>query len=686
MINCQSTLLTRKRHLSLLSLLIACLFVPIMASAAVPQPRIKPEAPNYSAILVGGDPANFRRGMRAVDAKRWDEVDKYIRRLNDPTAKRMLKWQLAVNDPGVSFKTISDVVHNQTEWPRMIGIKAKAESMLFDRPLSPQETIVWFAGQEPVSGEGRASMARAYYKQGNNDLGDKWLRSAWRESRLTRDRQKRLFSKYKNRLTPADHAARADHLIWLGRRYHSSASGLLSLMNKSDRALMDARMRVASNRSGMDAAINAVPASLQADAGLLYERAYWRRKRKSQEYALPIYLEIKIPPVSKRGKQRLWREKKLMTYWALKEKRFMDAYELTLNHGFTSGVEFSEAEFLGGWIALTKNKSPQIAAKHFAKLKTGVSLPVSLGRASYWQGRAAEELQDPLSVIYYSEAAKYPNVYYGQLASEKINQGFAYINLPPEEMGDEIRHHFEGNELVRALRMLGEIQNERNYNYFSFHLDDVFQDKRELSLLAQLNKHYGYMKPSVRAAKQAARLDTMLTESGYPKPDVFTSLPSNFDIPFSLAIARQESEFNPRAASSASAYGMMQMINATAKSTARKAKIPYKKSWLTSDPEYAAKLGSHHLEDLLEDFDGSYIMAAAAYNAGPSRVIRWNKTFGDPRKGQIDPIDWVESIPFSETRNYVQRVMENMEVYRARLNSNQTELRLAQNLNRGTYR
>ena len=214
----------------------------------------------------------------------------------------------------------------------------------------------------------------------------------------------------------------------------------------------------------------------------------------------------------------------------------------------------------------------------------------------------------------------------------------------------------------------------------------MLQDSGELSLLAKLAKDYGYMKPSVRAAKQAGRLDTMLTESGYPKPEVITNLPAKFDIPFVLAIARQESEFNTNAASGAKAYGMMQMINSTARATARKAKIPYRRSWLTSNPEYAANLGSHHLHDLLRRYDGSYIMAAAAYNAGPHRVKTWNKSYGDPRLGEIDPIDWLESLPFSETRNYIQRVMENMEVYRARLNNNQAELKLVHHLNQGAFR
>lgn len=660
--------------------------VSLMANAAIPTPRIKPEPPNTSKTLNKRDSSVFRQGMRAADNRQWEKVERFVRRLNDPTAKRILKWRIAVDDPSVSFGTLTDVAQNQSNWPRMTRIKSKSEKHLFDRPISPNDTIGWFLGAEPVSGEGRAAMARAYYKTNRPDIADNWLRSAWRDSRLTRDRQKKIFSRYKKRLTPHDHAARADHLIWLGKRHYTSAGGLLSLMNPADKALMDARMRVGANRSGMDAAIKRVPHALQNDTGLLFERARWRRTRKSESYALPIYLQITAPPTTDAGKKRLWREKKLMTFWALKEKRYEDAYKLTLYHGMTSGEGFADAEFLAGWIALTKLNKPRVASRHFASLKNGVKLPVSSGRASYWQGRAAEALGDPMSTGYYSIAAQFPNVYYSQLAAERLGRGLAYTNLPTEDGGWSVSPQFEARELVRALRMIGEIQSERTFNQFSFHLDDVLEDPRELSQLAKLGKEFGYMKPSVRAAKQAGRLQTMLTDSGYPIPEIITKLPSKYDIPFVLAIARQESEFNTKASSHASAYGMMQMINSTARMTARRAKIPYQKSWLTGNPEYAAKLGAQHIHDLLREFDGSYIMVAAAYNAGGHRVKRWNKTYGDPRLGQIDPVDWVESLPFAETRNYIQRVMENLEVYRARLNNNQAELRLVHNLNNGAFR
>lgn len=235
------------------------------------------------------------------------------------------------------------------------------------------------------------------------------------------------------------------------------------------------------------------------------------------------------------------------------------------------------------------------------------------------------------------------------------------------------------------MHLLGEASEERYFSNFAFHLDDVYEDQRELSLLSQLAKDYGYMRPSLRAAKQASRFQSMLTDSGYPLIEEIESLPGSFDIPFVYAVARQESEFEFNVVSSAKAYGMMQMIDSTAKYTARKHRIPYSRSKLTADRDYSAKLGAHHLHDLLEQFDGSYILAAAAYNAGPHRSKTWIKKYGDPRIGEIDPIDWVESIPFSETRNYVQRVMENMQVYRARRNGNQSDNQIYQDLTQGAF-
>jgi len=351
-----------------LSAIIAVLFISVTllinsaANAATPVPRIKPAPPNASQFLSDKDAARFRLGLRHAKRGQWSNVRNDIKKLDDPVAKDVLRWIRAARDPQVPFKDISYVVQDLSDWPRMTSIQAKAEGIMFDRPLSARKTVQWFAGKEPIAGEGRAALARAHYKLGNKDSGDLWLKSAWRESKLTRRRQQDLFKEFRGKLTKDDHAARADHLIWQGRGHHSKAEALLPHMGKRDRALMNARIRVASNRSGMDAAIKAVPADLTKDAGLLYERAKWRRRKKTKDYALPVYLDIETAPTNATGRGRVWTEKRIMLRWAIQEKKYPEAYKLATNHGMSRGAGFAEAEFTAGWLALTKLGQPGKAA------------------------------------------------------------------------------------------------------------------------------------------------------------------------------------------------------------------------------------------------------------------------------------------------------------------------------------
>lgn len=655
------------------------------SAAVVPTPQLKPVVQNTSSVLTDRDSKLFRDGFRAAQRQDWGLVAQNYGQITDNTAKNLLLWLRAAEDPNVRFEEISYVTQALSDWPRMTTIRAKAEADLWDDPIGARATINWFLGTEPVSGEGRAALARAHYELGDTVSGDRWLKFAWREARLTRDRQKEIYDAYGDRLSKSDHAVRADHLIWLGSGHFSKVDGLLGLMTAQQRALANARMRVAQNGNGMDAAINAVAGTLQNDPGLLYERAKWRRKRKSKDYALPIYLQMTTPAISEDGKSRIWREKKIMAYWLIEEKNFSDAYSLVLNHGFDRGSDFASAEFLAGWLALTKLNRPQDAQRHFTLLRDNVSYPVSKSRASYWLGRTSQKLGDGQANAHFRDASAFQNTFFGLLAQHELDGKNARIVLPKEISPIAYAEAFNQDPRVKAMKILGELGDERAYSFFSFHMDDEAKSIEELSLLAADAKRFGYYKASIRAAKQASQFQSMLTDSGYPVIDAILKLEGSFDIPFVFAIARQESEFNYQAVSSARAYGLMQMINSTARATARKHRIPYSQSKMTSDINYSANLGALHLHDLLRNYDGSYIMAAAAYNAGESRVNQWNRTYGDPRRGEIDPIDWLESIPFSETRNYVHRVMENIEVYRARLNNDQAENRMYQNLTTGAF-
>jgi soluble lytic murein transglycosylase len=675
----------QKSGLKTAILALFCVFAVTSTSfAAAPTPRLKPTPPPMSAFLSEPDAKIFRKGISAVKAGRWSEVERLILRVNDPVAKDTLRWLRATRDRKAPIETLTYVHKNMSDWPRMTTVRAEAERRMFDEDWTSQKTLNWFAGVEPVSGEGRAALARAYFASGDTLNGEKYLRLSWRESKLTRDRQKKIFGRYKKVLTKADNAARADHLIWSGTRHYENARALLPHMGRTDRRLMTARMKLHQNKSGMDAALRLVPDDKLSDPGLLYERARWRRRKKTKEYALPIYMAARTAPVSDIGKTAVWREKKLMTYWAISEKKMKEAYQLTLHHGMERGNGFAEAEFLGGWLALTEMNEPDRALRHFTRLRDGVGSPISLARAHYWIGRSHEALQDGQQDNHYRQAAQYPNTYYGMLAGLEVDGASHLISLPQEYTAPEDSAAFAADNRVRALHLLGEAGEQRYFSQIAFHLDDKVDSLSKLSLLAKLSADYGFMRPSLRAAKQAGRFKSMLTESGYPTVSAIDSLSKDeFEHAFVYAIARQESEFATNAVSSAKAYGMMQMINATAKATARKHRVPYDVNRLASDGDYAAKMGALHLNDLLDKWDGSYVLAAVSYNAGPTRASRWIKKYGDPRTGEIDAIDWVEKIPFSETRNYVMRVLENMQVYRARLNNNYTQNQLERDLRTG---
>ncbi|WP_298914112.1 lytic transglycosylase domain-containing protein [uncultured Algimonas sp.] len=660
----------------------------VMAQAqtgVAPLPRLKPPPAVLSEYIGTQDSLQLRKGFSAAERGDWQAMTQAMSAIQDPTARDLLRWLRAARDPNVPTAWLTNVVHDLPDWPRMVSIRAKAEGRLFDEPVNPREAVAWFRGEEPVSGEGRAVLANAFYALGDPTQGDRWLKSAWREARLTRDRQQTLFAQHRSRLNAQDHSVRADHLIWLGRSHFGKARALLPHMSAADRAVMDARMKLASNGSGITAAINAIPASRAKDPGFLYERARWRRQNRTREEALPVYLQIGAPAATERGRERMWTEKRLMAYWLFAEKQWGDAYRMVQNIGADEGAPFYESEFLGGWIALTKLGQPARALEHFRRLEAGVNSPISLARALYWQGRAHEAMNNaPARAEAYQAASRYPNTYYGQLATKRLNGTDARLSLPAQTISAQAKQRFDADRRVRALRLLGEAGEERLFSTFSYALDDQLESLDELALLSQLAADYGQMRASIRAAKQSGRFRSMLTDAGYPIVGPIERLdPALFDIPFVYAIARQESEFSANAVSTASAMGMMQMINATASATARRHGIPYDRDRLITDRDYGAMMGALHLNDLLEDFDGNYIMAAVAYNAGPRRVGQWIERNGDPRTGEIDPIDWVEKIPFSETRNYVMRVMENMQVYEARRNGNVAPVTIDQKLRFG---
>jgi soluble lytic murein transglycosylase len=369
---------------------------------------------------------------------------------------------------------------------------------------------------------------------------------------------------------------------------------------------------------------------------------------------------------------------------ALKAGDVAAAYSAVANHGLTpGGTEFAEAESFAGWLALNKLRNPALAAGHFARLDANVRSPVSKARAAYWRGRAAEAAGDAAQARnFYLLGAQHTTTFYGQLAAERTGAPLLVTMADPEPTAAE-RSEFQNREVVRALRLLSSAGEKSLVRVFALHLGDVVQTPTELAVAVDTIKGLGEQELSLLAYRRGAQRGIILHERGYPVRTP-PSVAGGAEPAFVLAITRQESQFDPRVRSSADARGMMQLLPGTARDTARKIGVGYEESQLW-EPEYNMRLGSAYLGQVADRFSGSYIMAAAGYNAGPGRPGQWAAFCGDPRASTSDPLDYIECIPFSETRNYVMNVLSNMQVYRARLAGGSAPITLSRDLKRGGY-
>jgi len=393
----------------------------------------------------------------------------------------------------------------------------------------------------------------------------------------------------------------------------------------------------------------------------MFERAKWRRRKGKHEGAQEILLK---QDSSAPRPDKWWLERQIQARKLLRKGHISEAYHLVSNHGLKSGGKFAQAEYLSGWISLRFLHDYDVAKKHFERLYNNVSFPISRSRGAYWLGRTHAILDEKKEAEYwYTEATRFPSTFYGQVALNELG----HTDMPPirktAPARAETKIRLDNAEMVLIVKHLAELGQAKRSRPFLIKLTEQAKGKPEYAYYARLATEIGRPDYAVTVAKRASQLGTELTDISWP---TITALPPSpaIEVPLILAITRQESAFATDAVSRAGARGLMQLMPATARAVSRKLKVSYSKAKLTENPEYNTLLGSTYLGGLINRFDGSYILAIASYNAGASRVNRWVREWGDPRTGDIDVIDWIELIPFSETRNYVQRVLENLQMYR----------------------
>ena len=607
-----------------------------------------------------------KQAIQFMEKSNWKDALKVAKKARAKSIYNFIQWQhLLTTGNRASFYDYKEFIERNKNYPRIGRIKYLAEHKMSTQILSPKDIINWFENRKPLSGFGKMVLGESLILTGNNSEGIKLIKEGWITADLSKSDLKFFRKKYKKYLRSDDYIKRADYLAWENKYW--DLRRMLRYLPKDYRLLYTARQLLMRKSYGVDSAISKVPQKLKNDPGLNYDRLKWRRKRGRLESSLEILLNIDNTKEYMVRPEKWWTERSIIARSLIYKKKYETAYKITSKNAMSQGPEFAEAEWMSGWIAFSFLKDPLLAEEHFKRFYENVGYPISLARGAYWLGRTYEKMGNrELSEKWYKEGAKYLTTYYGQLSHLKVYpyQKFALYN--PMQVDIKISENFYRKKLVAIVHLLDDLKKEKYAKYILRFLANENINEGSEILAAKLATDISRFDFAIQISKIASYEKRFHHKYNYP----IIGVPKNVkgrkipDSAFILSIIRQESEFDTSANSSAGAKGLMQLMTYTARIVAKQAKIPYSKKKLTKNPKYNINLGSFYLAGLLLEYDGSYPFSIAAYNAGPKRVKYWNKINKNPQKGNIDYVDWIELIKFKETRNYVQRVLENFNVYR----------------------
>ena len=597
---------------------------------------------------------------------KWPSALKIAKKARDKSIYDFIQWRhLLTKGNKASYYDYKAFIDRNEDYPRIGRIKYLGEHKLSTDIVSPKKIINWYETSEPLSGFGRMILGESYILSGNKNKGIELIKKGWVTAELTKTELRFYRKKFRKYLDAKDYIKRADYLAWNNKYW--DLKRMLRYLPKDYELLYTARQLLMSKSYGVDNAISKVPIKFKNDAGLNYDRLKWRRKRGRVDSSVEILLKIKNDKDYLVRPDRWWIEREIISRSLIYKKKYELAYKISSNHAMTEGPDFAAAEWMSGWIALSFLNDPLLAKDHFENFYYNVGYPISVARGAYWLGRTYKKLGDKdLSLKWFKEASNYLTTYYGQLAFMELNPDALFELEKDREIKKEYRDYFYKKEIVKLIYLLDELDEDK---YTKFILRDIANDNIESGseiLAAELATNIERFDFAIQISKIASYEKRFHNKFNYP----IISTPKYINgrkIPesaFILSIIRQESEFDLSANSHAGAKGLMQLMPYTAKLVAKQAKLPYSRSRLTTDPEYNINLGSHYIAGLILEYDGAYPYAVAAYNAGPKRVRYWKKINKDPQKNLTNYVDWIELIKFKETRNYVQRVLENYNVYR----------------------
>ncbi len=636
------------------------------AQAASPvAPLVSPRAPLRADGVTG-------RALAAGRAGDWARA-RALAEPAGPVAVALVEWHRLRAGEG-DWRDIARFAAAQPDWPGVAGLRNRGEASLSERYPGAEAVIGYFEGRAPATGDGAVTLVRALVEAGRDSEAEAVAVRAWRELALSEGQEAALIARFGAALD-GHHAERLDMLLWQGAR--AGAGRQAARMGAGHRALAAARLALRAREDGVNGLINAVPAALADDPGLAFERFDWRMNRRLHDTAGDLILERS--EAGTLGRPEAWaRGRAFLARQALAAGDARRAYRLAAGHGLDDGASFADLEWFAGWVALRWLDDPATALRHFQRLRVRVGSPISLGRAGYWEGRAHEAMGDTEAArLAYAFAAEHQTAFYGLLAAERIG-----LPMDPVLAGEPPRaaaRDLAGTPLLQAallLRGAGEWHAAR-----SFLLALARQlDGPGLAALGEVTLALGEPNWAVNVSKLAATREEVLVRAGFPLTSLGEAdLPAPSDL--TLAIARRESEFDPAVVSPANARGLMQVLPGTGEMMARRLGIGFQESRLTTDPEFNARLGAAYLAQLIDEFGPALTLVTAGYNAGPGRPRNWVRDLGDPRRMDRDAlVDWIERVPFAETRNYIMRVAESLYVYRARLNGGPVEIRLYDDL------
>lgn len=681
----------------------------VLASAAEPPPPLPEPAPaapkpafDFDKALAPllyyeiatSDAANLKEAIRAAYADQFAIADAAIAKIKDRAARKLAEWYYlrSTGHPADPARTEAFRRAN-ADWPNLDLLRRRAEQSLFEQNAPAAVIRAYFTDSPPTSPEGRAALAGAYFEAGDEAEAKALLRAAWIDPDLGEDSEKAILDRFGSRLTQEDHKARIDVLLYQDRSSKiDAAKRVAAKLGDEETKKVEARAAVIRRARNAGKLLDALPDAAKSEPGVMFSRIQWLRRNGREEEAWKLLEAVPNDPKLLFDMDEWWVERRVNCRMALNSGKPKIAYRIAKNHGEVTGNSLIEAEFLAGWIALRHLQDAALARGHFEALRGAVSDGDGIARAEYWLGRTHMALGNVEQArAHYLNATQHGLEYYGQLAAQAllevprpISLEIASTPLPTE--ADVQR--FLARDAVRAIGALRAVGLENLTPYFFFELARHLTSPGEVALLARLARSMDMMQVSVRLSKIALNRGVPVVDYAFPIDVMPLYEPLNDGVEPALlhALSRQESEFNTNANSPAGARGMMQIMPATARGIARAYNVRYSVSRLTSEPSYNVMLGAAHLRDLVDDFGGSYAMALAAYNAGPGRVMEWIGQFGDPRSSDVDMVDWVEHIPFTETRHYVQKILESLQVFRARLHGGEDALQLVTDLERGKTR